>query len=63
MSTHNAARAVGLNKSYGLAVGKQADLMVLDTFAVGDALLDMPARSWVFKRGRVVAMTRHETTI
>ena len=63
MSTNNAARAVGLNDSYGLAVGKQADFMVLDTLVVADALLDLPARSWVFKRGRVAAMTRRETTI
>lgn len=63
MSTNNAARAVGLNDSYGLAVGKQADFMILDTLVVADALLDLPARSWVFKRGRVAAMTRRETTI
>lgn len=63
MSTNNAARAVGLNDSYGLAVGKQADFMILDTLVVADALLDLPARSWVFKRGRVAAITRRETTI
>jgi cytosine deaminase len=63
MSTRNAARAVGLNGSYGLAVGKQADFMILDGFALGDAILDMPARSWVFKRGRVVARTCVTTTI
>ena len=63
MSTQNAARAVGLNGDYGLAVGKQADFMILDGFSIGDALLDMPARSWVFKRGRVVARTCVTTTI
>lgn len=63
MSTNNAARAVGINDSYGLAVGKQADFMILDTHVVADALLDLPARSWVFKRGRVAAITRRETTI
>lgn len=63
MSTKNAARAVGLTDTYGLAVGKQADFMILDTLVVADALLDLPARSWVFKRGRVAAVTRHETKI
>jgi len=63
MSTGNAARAVGLNDSYGLSVGRDADFMVLDTLVVADALLDLPARSWVFKRGRIAAITRHETTI
>jgi len=63
MSTRNAARAVGLNGDYGLAAGKQADFMILDAFSVGDAILDMPARSWVFKRGRIVARTCVTTTI
>ena len=63
MSTDNAARAVGLNDGYGLAVGKQADFMILDTQVVADALLDLPPRSWVFKRGRIAATTRRETTI
>lgn len=63
MSTLNAAKAVGLNGDYGLAVGKQADFMILDAFSVGDAILDIPARSWVFKRGRVVARTCVTTTI
>lgn len=63
MSTRNAARAVGLNDDYGLAKGKPADFMILDTLSVGDAILDMPARSWVFKRGRVVARTSVTTTI
>jgi cytosine deaminase len=63
MSTLNAARAVGLNGDYGLLVGRPADFMILDTLSVGDAILDMPARSWVFKRGRVVARTNVTTTI
>ena len=63
MSTRNAAKAVGMNNNYGLAVGKQADFMILDALAVGDIILDIPARSWVFKRGRVVARTCVTTTI
>lgn len=63
MSTGNAARAVGLSENYGLAVGKQADLMILDTHVVADALLDLPARSWVLKRGRITVITKHESKI
>jgi cytosine/creatinine deaminase len=63
MSTSNAARAVGLSEDYGLAVGKQADLMILDTHVVADALLDLPARSWVLKRGRITVITKHESKI
>ena len=63
MSTSNAARAVGLSEEYGLAVGRQADLMILDTLVVADALLDLPARSWVLKRGRITVITKHESRI
>ena len=40
MGTHNAARAIGMHDTYGLKVGRQADLIVLDTFKVADALVD-----------------------
>jgi cytosine deaminase len=63
MSTSNAARAVGLADKYGLAVGKQADLMILDTQVVADALLDIPPRSWVLKRGRITVVTKYESRI
>ncbi len=63
MGTSNAARAVGLADDYGLAVGKPADLMILDTRVVADALLDMPSRSWVLKRGRITVITTHESKI
>src|SRR5215469_14600881 len=63
MSTSNAARAVGIAERYGLAVGKQADLMILDTYAVADCLLDLPPRSWVFKRGRITVVTKYESKI
>jgi cytosine deaminase len=63
MSTSNAARAVGIAGQYGLAVGKQADLMILDTRTVADALLDLPPRSWVLKRGRITVVTKYESNI
>jgi cytosine deaminase len=63
MSTTNAARAVGLSDRYGLAVNKQADLMILDTRAVADALLDIPPRLWVLKRGRITVITTYESKI
>lgn len=59
MATTNAARAMGIADRYGLAIGKQADLVVLDTENVGDALLDIPARSWVVKHGRITVVTEH----
>ena len=63
MGTINAARSIGIGDNYGIAVGKQADLVILDTYQIADALLDMPARSWVIKRGRITVVTEHRCTI
>jgi cytosine deaminase len=54
MLTTNPAQALGL-KHYGLAPGKQADLVLLDTRSVGDVILDLPTRLMVLKRGKIVA--------
>ena len=58
MATTRAARAIGL-RDYGIAVGNQADLVIFDCERVDDILLDMPARSWVIKRGRIAVTTHH----
>ncbi|MFZ0607972.1 MAG: amidohydrolase family protein [Xanthobacteraceae bacterium] len=63
MGTYGAARAMGLEKDYGISVGRQADIVILDTYDVADALLDIPVRSWVIKRGRVVVETHHTCEI
>ncbi|WP_028219921.1 amidohydrolase family protein [Paraburkholderia oxyphila] len=63
MGTRNAASAIGMERDYGIAVGKQADLVILDTYKVADVLLDIPPRAWVVKRGRVTVVTRHECHI
>jgi cytosine/creatinine deaminase len=63
MGTTNAARAIGMSRDYGIAVGKQADLVILDTYQVADALLDLPPRSWVIKRGKVTVVTHHTCEI
>lgn len=57
MATYNAARNVGVADRYGLAVGRQADLVVVATKSVSDVLLDHPDRRHVIKSGRVVART------
>ncbi|GEP07798.1 amidohydrolase family protein [Methylobacterium oxalidis] len=63
MATTNAARAMGIGDNYGLEVGKQADLVVLDTPHVANALLDLPPRSWVIKRGKIILETKLEEII
>lgn len=62
MLTHNPAQALRL-KDYGLAVGKNADLVLLDTAAVSDVILDLPARRVVMKRGKVVATSEYLRTL
>lgn len=63
MATYDAARAMGLADCYGMAVGRQADLVVFDCDCVADVLLDVPPRLWVIKRGRVVVETQHSSII
>ena len=63
MGTSNAARAIGIGDNYGVAVGKQADMVILDTYLVADALLDIPARSWVIKRGKITVVTENKCAI
>jgi cytosine/creatinine deaminase len=63
MGTRNAAAAIGLASEYGIGVGRVADFVILDTFKVADALLDIPARLWVIKRGKITVVTEHRSTI
>lgn len=62
MATYDAARSIGLD-DYGLAEGRQADIVVCDSPLVADVLADIPARLYVIKRGRLTVETSHKTTI
>jgi cytosine deaminase len=62
MITENPAKALGL-KDYGLAVGKKADLVLLDTKAVATALIDFPERSYVIKNGKITVKVDKKVTI
>jgi cytosine deaminase len=53
MVTTSPAKALGLT-DYGLEVGCTADLVLLDTTKVANAIIDQPARLLVVKSGRVV---------
>jgi cytosine deaminase len=63
MCTHAAARVMGMAEDYGIGVGKQADLVIVDAHRVSDALLDLPSRRWVIKRGRVTVETQHSCQV
>jgi cytosine deaminase len=52
--THGGAAVMGL-KNYGLAVGKDADLVLVDGESVADTVANRPPRRLVVKRGHVVA--------
>lgn len=62
MLTTNPAKALGL-KNYGLELGKDADLILVDTQSVADVILDLPARLMVLKRGKIVATSNHHRSI
>jgi len=63
MATHGAARAMGIADRYGIAVGKQADLVILDSERIADAILDLPPRLWVIKKGKVTVVTQYKSEI
>ena len=63
MATYSAADIVGIADRYGIAPGRRADLVVLSTHSVADALLDRPDRCFVIKDGRVVARTTRTTEL
>lgn len=62
MLTYNPAKAMNL-KDYGLAVGKKADLVLLNTQKLSDVILDIPAALKVIKGGKVIAETAVSQTI
>ena len=59
---HAAARVMGV-RGYGLEPGCTADLVVLDSDSMHEALRRQAARSWVIRRGSIVAATRTTTAI
>jgi cytosine deaminase len=53
-ATHGGAAALGLS-AYGLVVGADADLVVVDAATPAAAVVVRPRRDLVLKAGRVVA--------
>jgi len=54
MATDRAAQVLGL-ASYGIAVGNPADLVVVDSPSLAEAIVARPRRKLVLRAGRVVA--------
>lgn len=55
MGTMGAARAIGLADEHGVAVGKRADLVILEAKSGHEAIVNQVRKLWVIKSGRVVA--------
>lgn len=62
MITTYSAKALGL-RDYGLAVGNIADMVLLDTYKVIDAIIDLPDKLFVIKGGKVVVETERCTKL
>lgn len=62
MITENPAKVLGL-KHYGIQVGNNADLVLLDTKVKADAIIDIPERNYVIKNGKITVEVKKETTI
>lgn len=62
MLTDNPARALGL-RDYGIAEGKKADMVLLDSRSVDTCVIDIPERLFVVKNGKVVVETRREVSV
>ncbi|MBU5483808.1 amidohydrolase family protein [Clostridium sp. MSJ-11] len=62
MITTNPAKALGL-KDYGLEVGKKADMVLLDTKVINDAIIDIPDRLYVIKNGKITVETEKKVKL
>ncbi|OFA13101.1 cytosine deaminase [Lentilactobacillus sunkii] len=62
MLTYNPAKALRL-KNYGLKVGDNADMVLLDSTKVSDAVIDIPDRLYVIKNGEITVKTEKKVTV
>lgn len=62
MLTTNSAKALGL-KNYGLVEGANADMVLLGTKKVDEALIDLPDKLYVIKNGKIVVKTTRHTEL
>ncbi|RHW33936.1 N-acyl-D-amino-acid deacylase [Neobacillus notoginsengisoli] len=54
MVTYNAAKALGISDTYGLEVGKNADLNIYDCDDISNLINDQPLIRYVIKRGEII---------
>lgn len=54
MVTYNAAKGLGITDTYGLEVGKNADLVIYDCNDLSNLINDQPLLRYVIKRGEII---------
>ncbi len=59
MITTKVAKALGI-EGYGLRAGCAADMVLLDTKKVVDAIIDLPQKLYVIKAGNITVRTQHQ---
>jgi cytosine deaminase len=59
MITKNPAKILHIENSYGLEVGKNADLVVIGTKRLADIFIEVPIRRMIMKRGKVIFRAEH----
>lgn len=62
MITYNPAKALHLI-NYGLSEGKMADMVILDTKKIANAIIDLPERKFVIKNGKVIVKTEKKVEL
>jgi cytosine deaminase len=62
IATYGGAQVMGA-AGYGLEPGQQADLVIMPGDTPAQAVIDRPPRSYVIKRGRVVAAAGQVTQV
>jgi len=62
MGTYNPAKALKL-KGYGLDIGDNADLVVLDASSASEAIISQCSRPYILKNGRVIAKNVKEAIL
>jgi cytosine/adenosine deaminase-related metal-dependent hydrolase len=55
MITYEGAKVLGIEKDYGIEVGKKADIVILDALSPQWAIIEQPAKLYVIKDGKIVA--------
>lgn len=61
MITYNAAKCLGLEESYGLVSGRNADFNIFDSKKLSDVIQDQPTALYVVKRGKVIVRNEKVT--